>query len=92
LKKLFSKYTGDKGSFRRNSLIMSSGAIVNIVVAFILTPIVTRLFSQEEFGIFYIYASIVAIASLVINGMYPHAFPKEHRSDMVHLFLVLFQD
>jgi len=91
LKKLFSKYTGDKGSFRRNSLIMSSGAIVNIVVAFILTPIVTRLFSQEEFGIFYIYASIVAIASLVINGMYPHAFvvPK-YKRDFLALLKVCF--
>ena len=91
MKKLFSKYTGDKGSFRRNSLIMSSGAIVNIVVAFILTPIVTRLFSQEEFGIFYIYASIVAIASLVINGMYPHAFvvPK-YKRDFLALLKVCF--
>jgi len=73
---------GTQGSFRRNSLIMSSGSIINIIVAFLLTPIVTRLYTKEEFGVFYIYASIVAIGTILINGMYPHAFvvPKFQRA------------
>lgn len=80
--KFWKRVFGSDGSFRRNSLIMSSGAIVNIGISFFLTPIVTRIYSKEEFGVFYIYASVVAIGTLIINGMYPHAFvvpkKKEH--------------
>ena len=86
IKNKFIELVGAKGSFRRNSMIMSSGAMVNIFIAFFLTPIVTRIYSKEEFGVFYIYMSIVAITSLVISGMYPHALvvPK-FRSDFLAL-------
>ena len=82
MKKIFQKYIGKEGSFRRNSLFMSGGAVLNICIAFILTPVVTRLYTKEEFGVFYIYASIIAIGTLIINGMYPHAFviPNKKRN------------
>ncbi len=91
MKKNIKKYIGEKGSFRRNSLIMSSGAMVNVLIAFFLMPIVTRLFDKKEFGVFYIFSSIVAISTLIINGMYPHALvvPKE-RKDFLALLKLCF--
>ncbi len=91
MKKLIQKNLGERGSFRRNSLIMSSGAIINIIIAFVLTPIVTRIYDQKEFGVFYIFSSIVAISTLIINGMYPHALvvPKE-RKDFLALLKLCF--
>lgn len=70
-----------KDSFKKNSLIMSLGAVTNVFVALFFSPILTRLYSQEEFGTYYIYLSIVSISSLVITGMYPHALvvPKFRR-------------
>lgn len=92
MKSWFSRLVGGEGTFRRNSLIMSSGAVINIVIAFFLTPVVTRLYSKEEFGVFYIFASIVSIGTLIINGMYPHAFvvPK-YKKDFGALVKICFQ-
>jgi len=63
--------------------------MINIFAAFFLTPIGTRIYSKEEVGVFYIYASIVAISTLVINGMYPHAIvvPKFKRDFLALLKL-----
>lgn len=82
---------GSTGSFRRNSMIMSSGAMINILIAFFLTPVVARIFTKEEFGVFYIYMSIVTTSSLVISGMYPHALvvPK-YRKDFLALLKLCF--
>jgi len=53
---------------------MSFGAFINIFISIGLTPIVTRLYSKDEFGIYYIYVSIVGIIAMTITGMYPQAF------------------
>ena len=73
--------TGKSGSFRRNSVIMSSGAVVNVVIGLGLSPIVSRMYSKEEFGIYYIYLSVITIGGLIINGMYNMAFVVPKREE-----------
>lgn len=71
MKKRFDKYTGKSGSFRRNALIMSSGAMVNVFISLILYPIVTRLFSKEDFGAYGLYVAIVSLIALAGTSLYP---------------------
>jgi len=65
------KQTGKKGSFRRNTLIMSSGAIVNILISFTLYPIITRLYNKEDFGNYGLIISVITILSLAGTALYP---------------------
>lgn len=60
---------------------MSGGAMVNVAVGLGLSPIVSRMYSKEEFGVFYIYVSVVTIGGLLINGMYNMAFVVPQREE-----------
>jgi len=63
--------TGTSGSFRRNTLIMSSGAFINVLFSLILYPIVTRIYSKEDFGDYGLIISVVSILSLAGTALYP---------------------
>ena len=71
---MWSKWFGKAGSFRQNALIMSSGAAINVILSLALTPVVTRLYDKAEFGVLYLFVSIITIAAMVITGMYHNAF------------------
>lgn len=60
---------------------MSGGAVVNVAVGLGLAPIVSRMYTKEEFGIYYIYISIITIGGLLINGMYNMAFVVPKREE-----------
>jgi len=62
---------GDKGSFRRNSLIMSGGAMVNVVLSLVLYPIVTRIYSNEDMAAYGIFISVTTLIALVSTALYP---------------------
>lgn len=68
-----------KGSFAGNLFIMAGGRIVSQTIPIIVTPILTRIYTPEEFGIFAIFSSMVALVSVVSNGRYNLAvmLPKE---------------
>jgi len=63
-----------KGSFTRNVAIMSSGAMINVVLSIGLTPIVTRLYSKEEWGIFTLFSSTVTTLSVLSTLLLPSGF------------------
>ncbi len=67
----FLKLTGTKGSFKRNTLIMSSGALINIGISIILYPIITRLYSDEDFGNYGLLFSVITTLGLVATFLYP---------------------
>lgn len=62
---------GDKGSFRRNSLIMSGGALVNVILSLVLYPIVTRIYSTEDMAAYGIFLSVTTLIALVSTALYP---------------------
>ena len=70
---------------------MSAGSIINLLSQIILLPIITRIYSKEDFGVLYLYMSIVGISALVSNGMYPHALviPKFRRQALSLLKLCM---
>ena len=94
---------GAAGSFRNNALIMSSGALLNVIISLGLYPVVTRLYSKEQFGVLGLFLSVTGIMSLLGTCLYPSAFviPKFKRTfysllkltillSLVFLILVIF--
>lgn len=68
-------------------LIGSSGIAQAIPIA--ISPVLTRLYSPEEFGKFALYASIVAIFSVIATARYEQAIhlPK-YRRDAIHIVIL----
>jgi O-antigen/teichoic acid export membrane protein len=68
-----------KSDFNRNVLILSSGTAISQLILVLISPVLTRLYSPEAFGIFAIFLSITAIIGSNINLKYEQAImlPKE---------------
>jgi len=56
--------------YKKNVSIMVLGRVVAQVVPILLTPLIARIYSPEEFGVFGVYSTIVAIVSMVSSGRY----------------------
>jgi len=63
-----------KGSFVRNVLTLFSGSAVAQLIGFAFLPVLTRLFTPEEFGVFYLFITTASIISLIITGGYENSF------------------
>lgn len=66
----FMKYFKSQSEFSRNVLTLMVGTSVAQAIPIVITPILTRIYSPEDFGLFALYFSIVTIISAVINGRY----------------------
>ena len=62
-----------KSEFSKNILTLMSGTVVAQAIPIAITPILTRIYSPEEFGLFALFFSILAIFSVVANGRYESA-------------------
>ena len=73
--------------FIKNILVLMSGSSVALVIPFLVTPILTRFFSPEDFGIWGTYSAVVAIVAVIANGRYELTIilPKEEK-DAFNLF------
>lgn len=61
--------------FAKGVFIISTGSVMTQAISFIFSPLVTRIFPPEEYGIMSIFASIVAILSIVSSLKYEMAIP-----------------
>lgn len=69
VKKIIEKYV--RGSkYKKNILIMVGGRIIAQAIPILLTPLLTRLYSPSEFGMFGVYAAIIAFVAMISNGRY----------------------
>jgi O-antigen/teichoic acid export membrane protein len=59
-----------EGSFRKDFITLSVGRIVSQAIPLLLTPVLTRLYSPEDFGVYAIFLSLVSVVSLLSNGRY----------------------
>jgi O-antigen/teichoic acid export membrane protein len=77
------------GSFWRNLSIVMSGTALAQVISFAMMPIISRLFTAEDFGVFGTFQSILGIASAGITLQYIQAIvlPKE-KKDAINVFFV----
>ena len=66
-------------SFLKNILVIMTGTAIAQVISFALTPIISRLFSPSEFGVFGSFNAILGIISTAVTMEYSQAImlPKE---------------
>ena len=82
-----------QGSFARNVVTLMTGTTFAQALAIIVAPILTRLYSPEDFGILAVFTSIVGILSVISCGRYEIAIvvaeDDEEASSLAVLALVL---
>lgn len=69
-----SKYS-KKGSFVHNVLILASGTIVGKAIAILASPLLTRIYLPEDFGILSVFVAVISIGTLLGTWRYELAIP-----------------
>lgn len=59
--------------FARNVAILSSGTAIAQAIPIAVSPILTRIYKPEEFGLVALYVSCVAVVSVIATGRYEMA-------------------
>jgi O-antigen/teichoic acid export membrane protein len=67
--------------FVRNVFVLMSGATIAMIVPLLATPLLTRLYTPEDYGIFALYLSIVLPLSVLITGNYELALMLPKRDE-----------
>ena len=67
--------------YNKNFLTLLSGNSISQIIPFIIAPILTRLFSPEDFAIYANFAAIVGLLGIIAAGRFELAFviPKRNR-------------
>jgi len=80
-----------KNEFNKNVLILSGGAVIAQFLSIAISPILTRLYSPEDFGAFAIFSSIVSIVSVISCGRYELAIMlPEKDEDAINVVALAF--
>ncbi len=70
-----------RGSFVENVLILLTGTAAAQIIPFALAPILTRLYTAQEFGVLAFYVAVVSIVGVVGTGRYELAILLPERDD-----------
>lgn len=75
---MFNKISS-QSEFRRNILTLMTGTTIAQAIPIAITPILTRLYTPEDFGIFALFIAIIGLFSSVASGRYELAImiPKK---------------
>lgn len=70
-----------KSDFARSVLTLLTGTAFAQAIPLIISPVLTRLYSPDEFGVYALYAAIVSVLVVVATGQYENAvlLPKKER-------------
>lgn len=80
-----------KSEFNSNVLTLMSGTILAQAIPILLSPVLSRIYSVEEFGVYTTYFSILAALSIIVTARYELAIllPRENK-DAEALALICF--
>ena len=93
MKKLFLNLKNKllNNDFNKNVLILSGGTVVAQTLTIFISPILTRLYSPEDFGTYAIFLSIVSIVSVISCGRYELAIMlPEKDEDAINVAALAF--
>lgn len=88
IKSLVSQYIPE-GSFARNVVTLMTGTTFAQALMILVAPILTRLYSPEDFGVFALYISILGILSVVSCWRYELAIVLPEKDEDAANLLVL---
>jgi len=80
-----------QSEFGKNVITLTGGTAIAHTFPFFISPILTRLFTPEDFGVLTLFSSIFGMIVLIISGRYELAIvlPKE-KKDAYHLAYLSF--
>jgi len=78
-------------SFARNVLTLMTGAIIAQAIPLAISPILTRIYTPDDFGTFALYISMASILSIIVTGRYELAvmLPVEDEAAVNVAFLCI---
>jgi lipopolysaccharide exporter len=80
-----------KSKFSRNVLILMTGSTIAQAILIAISPILTRIYSPEDFGVLALFIAISAIFSTIANGKYDLAIMlPEKDEDAVNILALGF--
>ena len=71
-----------RGSFIRNVAVMASGTLISQVIVLAALPLLTRLYSPNEYGTYSTYVSVTSILLMIVSLAYENAITL-HEDDKV---------
>jgi O-antigen/teichoic acid export membrane protein len=79
------------GSFGRNVLILMTGTTIAQAIPIAISPILTRIYTPDDFGLFALFIAITAIFASIVNARYELAImlPKKDE-DAINIFALGF--
>jgi len=78
-----------KSEFSRNVLTLMTGTTIAQAIPIAISPVLIRIYTSEDFGVFALYMSIASILSVVATGRYEMAImlPKKD-SDAINVVVL----
>lgn len=78
-----------KGALVKNTLKLTSGSVINYIIPIVTTPILTRIFTPSDYGVWGIFSSIATILTVFVCGGYEYAIvesdTEQERNNIVKL-------
>lgn len=85
------KRLNSKSDFNKNILTLMTGTTLAQAIPIAISPILTRIYTPEDFGLYAIFVAIVAIFGSVVNGRYDQAIMLPKRDeDAINIFALGF--
>jgi len=80
-----------KSEFSRNVLTLMTGTTIAQAIPIAISPILTRIYTPEDFGVFALFVAVTAIFGSIANGRYELAImlPKKDE-DAINIFALGF--
>ena len=82
-----------KSEFTRNVLTLMTGTTISLAIPIAISPVLTRIYTPQDFGVFALYMAITTIIAVLVTGRYELAImlPKkdENAVDILILSLII---
>lgn len=80
-----------KNTFIKNVLTLMKGTSIAQLIPIIISPLLTRLYTPKQFGVFAIYIAVISVLSQIVNGRYELAIalPDENKKSLSLFVLTL---
>lgn len=78
-----------KSEFRRNVLTLMTGTTIAQALPIAVAPILTRIYTPDDFGVFALYMAVASIISVIATGRYELAIMLPHKDSDAANIVVL---
>jgi len=78
-----------KSEFAKNVLVLMTGTTISQAIPILISPILTRYYSSDDFGLFALFLSLISVFTIIATGKYDLAIllPKKDSDAKQLLFL-----